>query len=413
MLPLLRLRTLSSLALLAAGCGSILGLEDTSAAPASDAVEGTDGGSGGASTADGGVVGLPTDAAAGTAGIIPIGGAPEGGLAAGGEAGGGEGGIQGGGAAGAGGDSDQGGTSASAAGGVISTDGGAGASASAGTPSDAGGGGVAPGPGGGETSGAGVVPPLPPPGALARDGLCVAVTAEFDEGLQGFPVRLAACDGSPAQTFRWDSDGRLASGVEDAFLEVNGNISATGAPVSAGAKNEVDLNQRWSFDNVYLLNVSGLCVGAPYNDFSEHIRPQLELCKWDDTQLWSLSTTGAIAHGNSCLDVYSSYNDDGAIVQIYGCNPNSENQHFLMHDSQIEYSRKCVGPFGFEAFRLRSPLELQTCREESAPERTGQRYYVEGPIGLLGNCLDTPSQGEALRLAPCDGSERQRWQWFF
>jgi hypothetical protein len=196
-------------------------------------------------------------------------------------------------------------------------------------------------------------------------------------------------------------------------LQVEGE-QVHGATITAADPVEpLILRQSWSFDHVHLVNLSGLCLGMPFDDFSDKVRAGLFACRWDPQQAWMLAPTGEIRHESErCLDIYSGFTDDGTFVQTYGCH-GGDNQKFSLQAGRLEYSGKCVGPSGDDPLKKHPPvLELQTCRDPADLQQREQLFYVEGPIEGFG-CLAVSDESAGLRLAKCDGGEKQRWRWFF
>jgi hypothetical protein len=268
----------------------------------------------------------------------------------------------------------------------------------------AGGGGTAPSTGGGG----------PGRGSLVSvDHLCV--TASSTLGVTPTRPELAVCDGSPAQYWQRDSAGRLFAAIDAAFLQVDGDRE--GSPLTVASATD-SLNQKWDFENVHLVNRSGLCLDMPYGDFADHIRAQLAPCHWDPPQAWTLPPNGTVSHRGAgegppghCLDVYGNFTNDGVPVQAFGCN-GGENQRFSFEDGLLQRAGKCVAAFG-DGPRDGAPLEMQTCRSPGDPERAEQQFYVEGAIQSLGACLAMGDASSTLRVTACDDSEQQLWRWYF
>jgi hypothetical protein len=258
----------------------------------------------------------------------------------------------------------------------------------------------------------------PPTGSLvSADDRCVRAPSPFADSAR---VGLDVCDGSPSERWQRDAAGRLfVVGVGSAgatALQIDGD--SMGAPLAVAEPRDT-LSQQWLFEDVHLVNRSGLCIDMPWGDFSDHMRAQLARCHWDPPQAWTLSPTGTISHQDAgegppghCLDVYGGFVGDGVSVQTYGCH-GGDGQEFSFQDGSLQYKGECFGAFADDPSREHSPLETQSCRASDDPERNKQQFYVEGPIRALGACLDWDDASSELRLKPCDGSERQRWRWYF
>ena len=382
------------LALLAVGCESILGLEQTSLSGPDDH---RPAGGDGAGNEAGDASGDRASEAAGVGGFSTDAGAAQGGTT---QANSGDGGI-----GASGGMND--GSAVNAEGGVN-----AGSSAGSGGSMSA----------GGSTSSR----VRPVSGSLvSEDNRCVRAPSPLD--VKSARVKLDVCDGSIGEIWRYDDAARLrvvgADGALSAALQAESE-TVGGAIITASPDDQMD-EQRWSFPDIHLVIQGSFCVGVSRGDFSNHMRAQLASCVWDASQAWTLSPTGAFTHANqACLDVYNGYVDEGEIVQSYACN-NNANQTFLLQDGLVRFGGKCVGPFGGE-LKERSPLEIQTCRELGDPERFKQEFHVEGQIegpgfstpmpadsASPGTCLDWDEGSAELRLMSCSGRARQRWRWFF
>jgi hypothetical protein len=225
---------------------------------------------------------------------------------------------------------------------------------------------------------------------------------------------LRSCGDDPKQSWSRDPESHLhAAALSDAVLFAPAeDVTLTGLTVAAAHEPPLE-DELWSFESVHVMNDSGLCLDVPSGQFSDRL-VQLSDCHPGEPQIWSITAAGQIEQQSYCFDLPSGYDADNSRFQVYWCStPPSSNQQFVFDAGRLQPfdSLKCVAVSGDPTISD-AALVTAAC-DRSQPRPVAQSFYLHGPIQNQGLCLTMSLDSDQVRLAACDGSSGQNWDYYF
>jgi predicted alpha-1,2-mannosidase len=246
----------------------------------------------------------------------------------------------------------------------------------------------------------------------AIPGKCVDVDRGSSENYT--KVQIWGCNGTNAQNWAIDSDGRIRAFGK--CLDVYHSGTANNSLVQLFDCNGSGAQYWVPQANGALLNPqSGRCLDDPGSSSTDGTQLQLYDCNGTDAQRWDLPyrPKGAVSSGvaGKCMDVNGSGTADGTKVQIWSCNSTGAQTWTIWSDGTLRAFGKCldVSNSGTEN---RTLVQLYECNGTAAQQwRYGPSSSLINPHS--GRCLDDPAfstaDGTQLWLWDCNGGANQQW----
>jgi hypothetical protein len=186
------------------------------------------------------------------------------------------------------------------------------------------------------------------------------------------PVTIAACAGTPGQSWTRRADGTLLNPASGRCLDVpdaNPNPGAVQLQLYDCLHTD---GQVWRLPPGPITGPGGLCADLVDADPSSATRAQLYTCNGTDAQRWHTPGDGTIRAFGKCLDVVNAGTANGTPIQLFDCNSSGAQQWVSRADGTLynPLSGRCLDDPGNKQ-QPGDPLQLYDCNTSTA-----QRYRL-------------------------------------
>ncbi len=168
-----------------------------------------------------------------------------------------------------------------------------------------------------------------------------------------------------------------------------------------------------------MVGIAGRCLDVMWGRADNGAPIQLWGCNGTNAQSWTLGPSGALRANGRCLDVPGGSTASGSVLQLWDCNGTGAQIWQPQGDGTLRnpQSARCLDvPGGTAADGTR--VQLWDCH--AGPN---QRWRQDRPVmfggpagtisGLAGKCMDVwggrSADGAAVQLYTCNGTDAQRW----